>query len=130
MKNLYAIVTICQDQEKIECIKTFNTEEEANNFIKEKKEEQKNIFLKREKYIDDFVDSMDLDYIDKMDHREFNIFKEKIFFGFYFLISKLNFKASLKERLKTFDVNRKELGIVDFNPPSLSIENYYIVKII
>jgi hypothetical protein len=127
---MFAIIEVDQCYEEInslECIKTFSTEPEANDFVKQMCDDRNAAWKKRMDYIEEFVDAIDLPDADDVDYEGWKEYlKQYSPFGERYVFLK-DFKKELKGYLRTHYNNTIE-GYDP--PPSVAWDrNLFVVEI-
>lgn len=118
---MWAVLEVDQDYDcvnGIECICTVSTEENGFAYIKEAEKQNTANFLTREKYVDDYVNSLDEDVLKKLKKKaEFKHLDQKV----------APFKDCFKLFLKN---NHYKIELENYNPPEFKwVGNLFVVEI-
>jgi hypothetical protein len=128
---MFAVILIDQDYdyiEGLECVKCFNTEQEANDFIVSENQKHQDSHTELCKYIDKFIDE-NVDIPDLLEYSQWNVYRNKFELRDAAFVYPGNLKEVLKGRLKWgHDV---PAVIKDkFNPPPIyACGNLRVVEI-
>lgn len=123
---IWAIVEIFQDYdyvESVECVCTVPTEKDGLKYIENLQSENTQKYLDRQKYIYDYVDNLNADYLELLkQHEEFKCLAEKTLFH-----SVGKFEDYLKHHLKT---HFYDIKLENYDPPKFSFRgSLFVVEI-
>lgn len=126
----FAVIHVDRDYDFIdgvECLFTSETEAESETFMEKKKEEIESTWIAREKYIEDFVDKIEIP--ENLSYQEWMKFLSK---DFIFLTRDSCTTTNFKKQLKNAMRNGYGKNLESFNPPQqprLSSYDIFIVPL-
>ena|ERR1019366_344456 len=124
--TIFAVIRVrqcCEDVEGCDCVMTYPTEQEAQDYVQKEKDEWATTWNKKREYVEAFVENIKLPDTDYKGWLEF-LETYKDYLGRY------TFPKDFKKEL-TSSLIRREAKLEGFSPPAVtgSFNNLFVVEI-